>query len=223
MKIELTSRGVGRFLVLAICGLIVAHLCGQSLVFKTGDDYLYGLGPMFDLDDEANLPTLFASLAMLFAAVVMMTISRFDGVDSMHRRYWIFLAMVFFVIGVDETISLHELVGNIFDTRFDTSGYLYYSWVIPYFFLSLGLFLISLRFLLQLPVKVRVLMVSAGLLYVLGAIGLEAVSARHDELHGADTLTYAVVSTFEEIFELSGVAIFIYALLLYVEEEHGVL
>ncbi len=221
MTIDLNSGTVLRVLAATIVCLVACHLASQAVALSSGDDYLLGLGPMFDLDDEGNLPTLFAVLTMLLAAAILASIARFETVDSSCRPYWSGLAVVFLVMAVDEAVSLHELMGNLLDTRFTFSGYLFYSWIVPYFALLVVLFVLYFRFFLHLPTKVRYLMIGGGLIFALGALGFEAMAARLDELEGQDGLLYAAFATAEEIFEMVGLTVFIHALLSYVELEHG--
>ncbi len=221
MIIDLHSRTVLRILAATICCLVACHVAIQALVFALDDDYLHGIGMLFDLDEEANLPTLFAVLTVLLAAAITASIARFETVESSRRPYWSGLAIIFLVMAVDEAASLHEIVGNLIDTRFVSSGYFFYSWIIPYFVLLVVLFVLYLRFFLHLPLKLRVMMIAAGLIFALGALGLESLAAHHDELYGQDDPTYIAMATLEEVFEMIGMTMFIYALLSYVELEHG--
>ncbi len=38
---------------------ILANICVHLIKFKTGQDYLFGLVPMFDANNENNIPTYF--------------------------------------------------------------------------------------------------------------------------------------------------------------------
>ncbi|MCH6258321.1 hypothetical protein MLD52_17295 [Puniceicoccaceae bacterium K14] len=60
------------------------------------------------------------------------------------------------------------------------------------------------------------LFVSSGLIYVSGAIGFELIAGKYDEQFGEETLMYSFLYTCEELLEMFGVALFIYALLVYI-------
>ena len=75
-----------------------------------------------------------------------------------------------------------------------------------------------LRFLMHLSLPIRNLFIAAGLIYVGGAIGLEAIGGRHFDLYGKDAV-YQVYTTVEELLEMTGIVVFIYALLEHIRIE----
>ena len=95
----------------------------------------------------------------------------------------------------------------------DPQGFLSYPWIVVGLILSGVLGIAFLRFIVQLPRKTRALVVLAGLTYLGGALGMEMVAANFEELHGAENLGYFMISTTEELMEMLGVAVFLYALL----------
>lgn len=56
----------------------------------------------------------------------------------------------------------------------------------------------------------------SGATFVSGAIGLESISGRHFELYGMNNITISYLNTCEEMHEMLGAVIFIYALLTYI-------
>lgn len=220
MRVALASGRLLRLMVAAIAVLVAAHVATRYLGYRLDDYYMVGLGPLFDLDDEANLPTLYSTLTLLLAAAILSGIASCERDDRSRRRHWLGLAAVFAVLAVDEAAQLHELIGGLIETRITTSGYLYYSWIVPYAGLLIALAVLYGRFLFGLPRQTGILITVAGLIHGAGVIGLEAVAARHDQLHGQDW-TFGALATVEEIFEMAGVAIFVYALLTYAERRHG--
>ncbi len=221
MKVVLESARVTRWLVAVAACLVVAHVATRLLGSPDDDDYLAGIGPFFDLDAEANLPTLYSTLTLLLAAAILAGLASLARDDRSRRPYWAGLAAIFALLAADEATQLHELVGGLIETRIVTTGFFYYSWIVPYGAMLLGLFLLYGRFLLRLPLRIRLMIVGAGLAYATGVLGLEALAARHDELHGQDNRTFTILATIEEILEMGGIALFIYALLSHAEREHG--
>ena len=222
MTIFLDSRRVLWWMAGAICCLVAAHIGIQALAFHLVDTDFLGIEEFFDLDAEANLPTFYEALAMLLAAAILLSIARLEQADPGSYRYWSGLAIVFVALAIDEAAAVHEIVSNVWDMFFVTSGFFYYSWVIPYAAALIVLFLLYARFLFRLPARVRALILAAGAIFALGALGLEAVSARHDQLSGGDyDLTATILAIAEEALEMTGIALFIYALLAYVEQRHG--
>ena len=75
--------------------------------------------------------------------------------------------------------------------------------------------LVYLRFLLHLPAGTRNLFILAGGLYVGGALIVDAVGANEWFQDKGITLAYLATGTLEELLEMQGVVVFIFALLRY--------
>jgi hypothetical protein len=73
-------------------------------------------------------------------------------------------------------------------------------------------------FLRRLPSSTRHRLLGAGLLFVTGAMGFEMLSALF--ALDAASLPYVLVATAEEMLEMLGVAVLVYALLVYLAEQH---
>lgn len=117
---------------------------------------------------------------------------------------------------MDEASSTHELLTGPVRRLFQTSGFLYFAWVIPGIVLVITVAIIYWRFLLHLPVRTRWLFVVAAAVYIFGVIGVELVAGRYVELYGRNSLTYSFLAMFEEILEMTGIIVFIHALLDYI-------
>jgi hypothetical protein len=211
--------------VAATLGVIVALLFAASLAatflsFTTIPDPLLNhvretLVRLIWVDGEANLPSWFSSsmlfLCAVFLALVAVAERRVGG--SMAR--WLFLALIFGFLSLDETAQLHELSIAPLREHFGTTGFLYYAWVVPAG-ICVAVFVTSyLSFLARLPSATRQLFLAAGLIYVGGALGLEAISGNQASLQGEHNFTYHVIITAEELCEMVGLVLFIYALLDY--------
>lgn len=80
--------------------------------------------------------------------------------------------------------------------------------------------LVYMKFILNLPSKIRILFIVAGIVYILGAIGVELIGGRYYELYGDDNITYTIIIiTIEELLEMAGIVVFIYALSSYIDTE----
>ncbi len=75
-----------------------------------------------------------------------------------------------------------------------------------------------LKFLLNLPPRIRDLFIIAGLTYVSGALLIEAISADQWYLNDGTSLLYSSIGSLEELCEMLGGVVFIYALLLHIEQ-----
>src|SRR5690606_35164649 len=92
-------------------------------------------------------------------------------------------------------------------------GVFYYGWVIPAGVLTALIGLAFLPFLRALPQRTRRRFVLAGLVYVGGALVMEAPLGLWAERHGADNLGYGLIDLVEESLELVGLNLFVLALL----------
>ena len=95
----------------------------------------------FDLDGEGSLAVWFSSTTFLLAAcaaVIVYTVRRHKTDDyNGHYRVWLWAAMCWLVLSIDETSSLHEgfkeMMTQVTGTRLMGDGSMW--WVIAYFFL----------------------------------------------------------------------------------------
>jgi len=144
----------------------------------------------------------------------------YKNMEFKKKLPWFVLSMIFLFLSFDEIFGVHErLIGYTRET-FNLSGYLYFSWVLPYGIVTAFIAIIYIPFLARLPNKIRFLFILAGLIFVLGAIGIEALGAKHFESFGGDNLEYVLYYTLEEFLEMIGISIFIFALLLYISNNH---
>jgi hypothetical protein len=77
------------------------------------------------------------------------------------------------------------------------------------------------RFVLTLPRQTKRLVIAAGALFVAGALGAEMVAGLWESRNGADTHRYELITAAEEFLEMTGVLVFIYALVAYIESKLG--
>jgi len=206
----LSPKRVLTFLVTVSLLLVAASLFGQYLRYFHGRGSAFGFIENFDVESEANFPTYYSTMLLVVAALLLSLIAwiqRMAG-DPMARR-WSLLALIFFVLSLDETIGFHELIGK-------RLPYFYY-WTIPAATAVVVVGLYFLPFLWKLPGPHRSRFVGAGAVYVGGALGVEVVEAAIASQTGDETWTYVLVATAQEFMEMLGISIFIWALLKYIE------
>jgi len=122
-------------------------------------------------------------------------------------------------MAVDESVEIHERLGPPLRAMLGARGPLYFAWVIVYGILGLGLLAVYLKFLIDLRPKTRLLFIVAGSIYVTGALGFELLEGPQVEAYGHTGWAYAVFGSVEEVLEMAGIVIFIYALLDYMGSE----
>jgi hypothetical protein len=207
--------------------LVFLSFTSQFLRYGLGHDYVYGLLPiierLFHVDLEQNISTLFSVTLLLCSGslLVLMTLLKRQQQDPDASK-WMILAGGFFYLATDEGWSLHEqliepvrgLLGH------GELGIFYFAWIIPAMAGVAFLGLLFLGFLSRLPSSTRWSFITAGSLYLGGAIGIEMLGGRQAELHGFENLSYQLFAHLEESLEMAGVILFIHALLRYLAEQY---
>lgn len=210
-----------RRFALAVAGIIgflaLAHAAAQYFVFVLDHDYVYGFVPLFDLGQEHNVPTYYSSLALFVCAILLALIALGHAQNAASSvRHWSGLATIFVLLSFDEALVLHEQLAPPVRAAVDASRAFYFAWIIPYGAAVLLLGLVYLRFLMRLPAGTRRLFLFAGTLYVGGAIGMEVIEGVVFTTTGARTPLFVSLYTVEELLEMTGVGVFMYALAAYI-------
>ena len=171
---------------------------------------------LMSVNRETSLPSWFSSKILFIAALLLGFFylrtrrARFPG-----SRMWLGLSLIFLYLSVDEALFIHERVAGIFSRAFGLSGILYYAWVLPFSVLVLIFLAFYAPFFLRLPGRTRNLIALAGTLYLGGALGAEVVAALMDQSGNRETLAFIGIFTLEEWLEMTGISLFIFALLDY--------
>lgn len=228
MKATISLKGATRLLACIVGTLVLVNLGLKFVSYYLGHDYVHGLMPvlfrLFDTDGEGNIPAWYSSLSLLLCSILLLLIAIQESREkNRYANHWKGLAAMFFYMSMDEAVMIHELPSAPLHLAMKTSGLLYYAWVIPYSAVVLAVVVVYWRFLLSLPFETRRLFLHAGVLYVGGAIGMEMLGGAYHDAVGARNMTYTTISAIEEALEMTGVAVFLYALLRYLETRSFVL
>jgi hypothetical protein len=202
-------------------GVVVLSLGASFLSFVTFGDPLLdhmraSIVRLTWVDGEANIPSWFSTSLLLTAALLLATIAAAEGrLEGERAARWAILSLIFLFLSIDETVQLHELSIVPLRDKIGATGFLYYAWVLPAGVCVCVFVLAYLRFLAQLPARTRRLLLSAGAVYVGGALGFESLSGWQAALYGEHNPRYHLIITLEELCEMSGIVLFIYTLLEY--------
>ena len=193
--------------------LVVAHVAGAVSSHVFHHEQVFGLVDTFDMNVENNVPTFFSTFLLVTSAVLLTVIASQSTADR-YAGNWKWLAVIFAFMAIDEDASLHELLIEPVRNLLAVAGPLFFAWVIPYALAVLVIGLLYLKFVWSLPVRTRGLFIGAGSLYLAGALGFESIGAWYFSRHGEmEDLPYSLLVATEEFLEMSGVILFIYALL----------
>lgn len=223
-SLSLRYKKVAPFLFLITAVLVIAS-AACSYFFRYLDianPYAAFLTKLFDLNTEGNVPTLFSTMLLFFAGLLLaLMFLRSVTYGHKYQKYWLLLSVIFVLLALDESLQIHErvtaminLIGERGELKVITERppYLRYAWVVPYIVGVVVLFAVLYKFLFSLNFRTRLLFLLGGGIFVFGAVGLELFEAYFDSTLGANYYT-VILYTIEEAFEMVGVIIFIYALL----------
>jgi hypothetical protein len=182
-----------------------------------------GLVKLFDVDGEQNIPALYQTLSLGFIAVLLFAIAaQRKSVRDPLALYWKVLACMFVFLMLDEGCSIHNnfhVYSAHTKLQQQKQGMFYFSWTLAYGVLMLPVGLWYLRFLFKLPRTYGIRIFVAGVVYVMGALGLEMILGDY-LAHGGSghSRMQLVCTTIEESMEMLGMLLFIHVLLHYMIE-----
>jgi len=198
--------------------LALASLAGQWARFVLGHDRVFGLVRLFDIGREGNVPAWFSSTLLLVSALLLWSVAAVERRrGNAHAVRWVVLGAVTMLLSVDETASVHERLRLQYFGIGDGGSFLTRSWTVPVGIAALVAGAFCIPFLRALPDVTRLRFTVAAGVFFLGAVGLEVVSALYAMEHGQLNFSFALISTVEEFLEMTGVILFIRALLLHLD------
>jgi hypothetical protein len=222
-KLIIRPSAIAQILAAIAALLVIASTAGHLTRYFTHHGRIFGLIDLFSLDGERNIPTLYSTFLLLFAALLLGFIAVIKAKERCrHTSKWVVLTVGFVCMAIDEAWSFHERLGPPVRAwlAWKSFGFLYFAWIIPALVLVLGLGAYFLRFLSHLPRRTRFAFLMAAVLFLSGTVGIESLEGHHVELYGRDNLTYIAMFTLEESLEMAGIIFYIYALLQYISEHY---
>lgn len=219
----LSPKAIARVLAGCIALLALGHIAAfiEDYVRHAYSRTAKNIIRWFDFNLESNVPTWFSLIILFFAALLFFIIylhKKNNAVKGAH--YWLTLCCIFIFLSVDESVQVHEEVAKILrpSVSNDMSGLLYWAWVIPYGIFAIAAVIYFMRFVLNLPRPTRNLFFLAGGMYIFGALILELAEGHFYKLYGLDHIYNRILYFIEELCEMGGVSVLIYALLGYIAD-----
>jgi hypothetical protein len=224
MNLSISPKKIIRVLILIVCVMVVVSFVGQLYKFFMFDGKERYIVNLFSLDKEFNFPTWYQAISelicVLLTAVIFMAAKESNDKFKFH---WLGLSFIFLLIATDEMLVLHEQIISPLRRFLGTGGFLYMAWIIPALILGVIFVVAYYKFLRSLPSETRKRFIVAGLIFGFGAVGMEAVGGRIATLIGQDNFTYSMITHVEEILEMAGILLFIYSLLLHIQNHYPAL
>ncbi|RMB63301.1 hypothetical protein EAX61_02605 [Dokdonia sinensis] len=211
-------------LAIAIFVLLILHFWSYSYTLSNNLSTENWYFRKLNFGEEKNAPSVFSTLLYVIISVLLFKIATSNLAIKKHNVFWISLGVIFLFLGADELLRIHEKIGGAFSDNVETSGIFYYSWVIPYgiALIILGIFIVKPLF--SLPRRTLISFISAGTIFIIGAVGFEMMGGWYIDNHIIDHSTMYksrpvfILYTIEELLEMIGLSAFIYALLRFQEK-----
>jgi hypothetical protein len=202
---SVSQRGLPLALLIIALTLLASHAALWLYHFQVAP--LHGLWlQLLDVDQESNLPTWFSQLLLLIASALLWICARRNRSEGApFTGNWYVLSVGFLLMSVDEVAGVHESINSV----------IVVSWAIPAAFGTLVVGLAFVPFLLHLPRLIALLFAAAGALYLTGALAAEIMGNSMVEARLENTLGYKMTTMGEESLEMTGLILFVYALLRY--------
>ena len=244
MVLAIYAKTIVRTIIIAVLFITLAGLAARFALYMWDDVKFLEPLRIFDVGEERSIPTWFESILFLLCSILLAVVA----VASKQRNdryslHWNVLSIILLLLSLDEVASIHEAIGQQSErllhrtTGLTPSGAISFFWVVPGAVFVIIVLLAYLRFLANLPQTTRRLFLFAGALFVLGALGIEMLTAQvvsssgsisdwivssfggivDQETAGAiPTILKGLQTSVEEMFEMLGLTAFVYALLAYI-------
>jgi hypothetical protein len=205
-----------KHLLLFLLGFEVLLVLGFCIVWIIAPGFKWGpISPLLDIDRESSIPTWFSAIQLFAIGLLLLLQAR---AAKQLRIYLFILGLGFLFLSVDEAAAIHEKMIdaakklNVQWLLLLTFKGSHRAWMVPYVLLGLVFLFVGYRPLLFIWRNFRreALLVAIGLaLFGLGGIGLEILSR-----DAASDTAYNWTVAGEEFFEMAGMSIVLYGIML---------
>lgn len=167
----------------------------------------------FDVNAERSIPTWYATSLLLACGLTLGVIAHFKRQQrEPYRVHWLLLALTFVAMSVEEVAGLHEETVEPLAPWVSHIPWLVFGWVVLGVLAVILFGVVFFRFWRHLAPRTRFLTALAAVVYIGGSVVFEILDGYEYALRG-DTQLYWLMNSFEELFEMLGCVIFLYALL----------
>jgi hypothetical protein len=244
MVVAIYAKTIVRAIIIAVLFITLASLAARFALYMWGEEKFLQPLRILDVGEERSIPTWFNSILLLLCSILLavVTVAKKQR-DDRYSLHWGVLSIILLLLSLDEVASIHEAIGAQLErllhniTGFNASGAISFFWVVPGAVFVFIVLLAYVRFLAHLPQTTRRWFLFAGALFVLGALGVEMLTAQVVSSSGSiadwvasssggivdrgsasavPTILKGLQTSVEEMFEMLGLTAFVYALLAYI-------
>ena len=204
------------FLVAIAVLLLIAHLGAEAIRTTVGADLPERATAMWDLDEENNVPTWFASMLLALVGLGL----AFIGVMKYQERdrywwQWFAIALIPLFLSLDDMAQLHEALSDPLSEEYGFGGLLRWAWIVVAAPLVAVLTVLFLPFLFRLPPRTAILLVVGAGVVFSGGVILEMFEGWRVDASGHGGLLLFSMVTVQEVAEMIGTIIALYAVIDY--------
>lgn len=207
VEISLSPSRILAALLVTIATLAALHVVDMFIHYRIIELHFL-IRDLFDLNEEQSFGTWFSAVLLLATGVLLFAASGQSAETRTSPVFWRLLGLGFCLLSLDEVVGLHESLNTAVD----------FSWTLPGMIVAGLAGLAFVPFVFSLPAKTRWLFILAGAIYLSGAIGMEKIGEEFGQRDLFDTLEYGLLTAFEELLEMTGVAVMAYAVLDYLAD-----
>ena len=244
MIIAIYAKTIVRAIIITVLFITLASLAARFALYMWGEEKFLQPLRILDVGEERSIPTWFNSILLLLCSILLavVTVAKKQR-DDRYSLHWGVLSIILLLLSLDEVASIHEAIGAQLErllhniTGFNASGAISFFWVVPGAVFVFVVLLAYVHFLAHLPQTTRRWFLFAGALFVLGALGVEMLTAQVVSSSGSiadwvasssggivdrgsasavPTILKGLQTSVEEMFEMLGLTAFVYALLAYI-------
>lgn len=212
--VDLSRRTIARPLWLCTTAVIVLGVAREITAYSNGLPGSRFAWKIFWMNGEGNILSWYSSFVLAVAALLLfLQFRRAASAQDRDTIGWLILALGFLFLSIDETAQLHEQLTLLLRGAASDSGHRQFAWVLVGAPLAFVVGLIFIPFLQRLRADTRWRFILAGLVYLAGTLGLEAIGARLADAAGFESIYYGIAMCTEETFEFIGATLFTTAVL----------
>ena len=196
--------------------LLIAHLGAEAVRTTVGENLPDRATGMWNLDEENNVPTWFASmlLALVAFGFAFVGLMKYQERDR-HYRQWFAIALIPLFLSLDDMAQLHEALSSPLSDEYGFGGLLRWAWIVVAIPVVVVLTVLFVPFLRRLPGRtMALLLLGAGVTFSGGVI-LEMFEGWRVDSNGQGGLLLFSMVTVQEMMEMIGSIIALYAVIDY--------
>ncbi len=214
--IRVSPLRVALFLAAIAALLLAAHLAAEAVRTTVGENLPDRATGLWNLDEENNFPTWFASMVLALVAFAL----AFVGLLKYQERdrywwQWFAIALIPLFLSVDDMAQLHEALSSPISEEYGLGGLLHWAWVVVALPVVAVLTVLFIPFLLHLPRRTIVLLLAGAGMVFGGGVILEMFEGWWVDARGHEGVIIFSMVTVQEVLELFGSIVALYAVIDY--------